>query len=327
MWRYIVKRLLAMIPVLLGVAIFVFTLLYLTPGDPATLVLGETSSEETRDAWRQKYDLDKPFVEQFYIYIRNIVLEGNFGNSYRTGRSVTAEIANRFPTTFTLAVLTASLSTVLGISLGIFSAKHRDTWIDNLARIFGMIGVSMPIFWFAILLIMLFSVRLKWLPISGIDTPLSWVLPTLSLALTYTASLMRMTRSSYLDCVGQDYVRTAKGKGQSERVITRHHVLRNALIPIVTSIGGLFGVALGGAMIMEQIYSIPGLGSLMITAINNRDYPQIRASVLMLAVLHCTVNLLVDLLYAYIDPRIKSQYQSTAKRKPKKVKVKEEVAA
>ena len=319
-WRYIIKRIFNMIPVLLGVSIVIFTLLYLTPGDPASLVLGEQASDASKQEWRDKYGLNDSFWEQYGSYISNIVIKGDFGKSYRTGKSVTVAIFERFPTTFLLAVLTSGLAMIIGLVLGIIAANHRNTWVDSAVRVFGMIGVSMPVFWFALLLIMLFSLQLGWLPVSGFYGPKYWVLPASALGLMHSASLMRITRSSMLDCIRQDYVRTARAKGQNEGVITRHHVLRNALIPIITAVGGSFGIALGGAMIMEQIFAIPGLGRLMVDAINNRDYPQVRGSVLLLAVSFSLVNLLVDVLYAYIDPRIKSQYQGASKKKQQKPK-------
>ncbi len=308
MIRYILKRLLTMLPVLLGVSFLIFTIMYFTPGDPASIYLGENASEEQVAEWRAARGLDKPYLRQYGDYLLGIVSRGDLGISYKTGKSVTKALLERFPTTFTLAIATSVVSMTVGILLGILAANHQNTWVDSLARFFGMIGVSMPMFWFGLLLILFFAVRLRILPVSGWYGPKYIILPALTLGLNHTASLMRITRSSVLDCIRQDYVTTARAKGQKESVITRHHILRNAMIPIVTAAGTSFGVALGGAMVTEQIFSIPGLGSLMVNAITNRDYPQVRGSVLLLAISFSMVNLLVDVLYAFIDPRIKARY-------------------
>lgn len=320
MWRYIGKRILMMIPVLLGVSLLIFVLLYIAPGDPAALVLGEDATVEAKDAWREKYGLNDPFIVQYLKYIGKILFKGDFGNSYRTGKSVTDAIKERFPTTFMMATCVSIVSTIFGLILGITAANHQNTWIDTIVRIIGMLGISIPHFWFALLLIMLFAVKLNWLPVSGLYGPEYWVLPAFTMGFGGSASLMRITRSSMLDNIRQDFIKTARAKGQTERVITRHHVLRNALIPIVTSIGGHFAVALGGAMILEQVFAIPGLGKLMVDAINNRDHPQVRGSVVLLATSTSIINLLIDIMYAYIDPRIKSQFASGSKKKLKEIK-------
>ena len=321
MLRYLLKRLLALIPVLLGVAFLIFTMMYFTPGDPAAMVLGDQASEEQLNEWRAARDLDKPFLEQFGKYIWGIVSQGDFGISYKTGKNVTSALLERFPTTFVLAIATCVIAMVLGVLLGILAANHQGTWIDSVLRVFGMAGVSMPIFWLGLLMILWFAVDLEWFPVSGWYGPKYLVLPALTMGLTFTASLMRTTRSSMLDCIRQDYVITARAKGQKERVITYHHVFRNALIPIITAAGSAFGIALCGAVVTEQVFSIPGLGSLMVNAITTRDYPLVRGSVLLLAVSFSLVNLLVDLLYACVDPRIKAQF---AGKSLKKKKVREE---
>lgn len=317
MFRYIVKRVLMLIPVLFCVAFLIFTMMYFSRGDPATMILGDQATQEQLDEWRQEHGLDKPFWEQFVNYIWGIVSRGDFGTSYHSGVSVTESIMERFPTTFVLAVATCFIAIICGVLLGILAANHQGTWIDNVLRILGMAGVSVPIFWLGLLMILWFAVDRQWFPVSGWYGPKYVVLPAVTMGLTFTASLMRTTRSSMLDCIRQDYVITARAKGQKERVITYHHVLRNALIPIITAAGSTFGISLCGAVITEQVFSIPGLGSLMINAINNRDYPLVRGSVLMLATSFGVVNLLVDILYACVDPRIKAQFVGSARRKKK----------
>ncbi|MDR1730581.1 MAG: ABC transporter permease [Synergistaceae bacterium] len=317
MLRYFLKRLLSLIPVLIGVAFLIFTMMYFTPGDPATVVLGDQASAEQLAQWRAARDLDKPFPEQFGKYMYRLVFRGDFGVSYKTGRNVTVSLLERFPTTFLLAIATCATAMLLGVLLGILAANRQSTWVDSVLRIFGMAGVSMPIFWLGLLLILWFAVDLKWFPVSGWYGPKYIVLPAMTMGLTFTASLMRTTRSSMLDCIRQDYVVTARAKGQKERVITYHHVFRNALIPIITAAGSTFGIALCGAVVTEQVFSIPGLGSLMVNAITTRDYPLVRGSVLLLAVSFSLVNLLVDLLYAWFDPRIKAQFTGKSRKKRK----------
>lgn len=317
MLRYFIKRLLAMIPVLLTVTFLIFTMMYFTPGDPATIILGDQASPEQVAKWRAARDLDKPFFQQFGNYLWKIVSRGDFGISYKTGKNVTSALLERFPTTFILAIATCVIAILLGVFLGILAANRQGSWIDNILRLFGMVGVSMPIFWLGLLLILWFAVQLKMFPVSGWYGPKYVVLPALAMGLTFTASIMRTTRSSMLDCIKQDYVTTALAKGQSDRVITYHHVLRNALIPIITAAGSVFGIALAGAVITEQVFSIPGLGSLMVNAITTRDYPLIRGSVILLAVSFSMVNLLVDFLYALIDPRIKAQFSGKAAKRKK----------
>lgn len=318
MLNYIIKRILAMIPVLLGVSLLIFTILYFVPGDPASLVLGEQASEESKAEWRDRYGLNDPFWAQYLDYIGGIITKGDFGNSYKTGRPITQTILERFPTTFLLAVLASSAAMLMGMLLGIIAATNKNSVIDVAVGVFGMIGVSMPIFWSALLLILFFAVQNPWFPVSGWYGPEYWVLPAVALGFHHTASIMRITRSSMLDCIRQDYVRTAKAKGQTETVTILHHVLKNAMIPIITAVGQTFGIAIGGAVILEQIFSIPGLGRLMVDGINARDYPQVRGSILLLALNISIVNLLIDILYAYVDPRIKSQFKGTSKRKQKK---------
>jgi len=317
MLRYFLKRLLAMIPVLLAVTFLIFTMMYFTPGDPATIILGDQASPEQVAKWRAARDLDKPFFQQFGNYLWKIVSRGDFGISYKTGKNVTSALLERFPTTFILAIATCVIAILLGVFLGILAANRQGTWIDNILRLFGMVGVSMPIFWLGLLLILWFAVQLKMFPVSGWYGPKYVVLPALAMGLTFTASIMRTTRSSMLDCIKQDYVTTALAKGQSDNVITYHHVLRNALIPIITAAGSVFGIALAGAVITEQVFSIPGLGSLMVNAITTRDYPLIRGSVILLAVSFSMVNLLVDFLYALVDPRIKAQFAGKAAKRKK----------
>lgn len=308
MLRYVGKRILMLIPVMLGVSLVVFCMIYFTPGDPAEYMLGVDATPEAIEAKRVELGLNGTFAEQYLRYIGKIITKFDFGTSYTTRRSVTVEILDRFPNTFRLALLSMVASAILGILLGIVSATRQYTIFDNLASAFALIGTSMPSFWFGMMLIIWFSLKLKLLPPSGFDTPSKWILPTVCLGLGSTATVMRQTRSSMLEVIRQDYIVTARAKGQKEFVIIMNHALRNALMPIITVIGISFGVHLGGAMLTETVFSIPGIGKMMVDAIAVKNYPVVQGGVLFIALCSSIVNLLVDLVYAFIDPRIKAQY-------------------
>ncbi len=317
MLKFIGKRLLMMIPVLLGVIILVFTIMFYTPGDPARIMLGAGASEEAVQQLREEKGLNRPYFVQLGDYIKNIVLHGDFGESFQTGEPVLNEILERFPTTLKLASLSVLVSLIVGLSMGILSATHQYSWIDKFATAFALLGVSMPSFWAGLMATILFSSILGWLPASGSYGWKYWILPPLVLGLHSAASIMRMTRSSLLEVIRQDYIRTARAKGQSERKVIVVHALRNALIPVVTVVGMQFGVLLGGSILIESVFALPGLGRLIIGAIGKRDRMVVQGGVLFLALSFSFVNLLVDILYAYIDPRIMSQYKALNKKKKK----------
>lgn len=310
MWRYALKRILMLIPVLLGVAFIIFSLLYVTPGDPARLILGEQVSEEAIREFREKEGLNEPFLVQFFNYLYKAVRHGDIGYSYVTKNPVAQEVLAAFPSTVKLAALAVLLSVLLGVPFGIVSAVKQYSWFDSMVMFFAMLGISMPTFWLGLLLILFFSVELGWLPSSGFDSFSSMILPAFALALHSMALITRMTRSSMLEIIRQDYIRTARSKGQLEKLVVLRHALANALIPVVTVIGLQFGNLLGGALLTESIFSIPGIGRLMVDAIKMRDYPVVQGGVLFIAIAFSVVNLFVDLTYAWVDPRIKAQYKS-----------------
>lgn len=310
MLRYIGKRILWLFPVIIGVTIILFVLQAMVPGDPADLALGDSASVEDKAKWREQYGLDEPIAVQYGKYMYNLVFKGDFGKSYRTGMPVANEVVSSWPITFVLALVSTLIASIIGIILGIISALCRGKWIDSLLRVFSMLGISVPHFWFGLLMILLFAVKLKWLPVSGLYGPEYWVLPIVVLSILSSATILRISRSSVLDCVAADYVNTARAKGQKERKIISHHILRNALIPIITTIGISFSASLAGSMVMEQIFVIPGLGTLLITAINNRDYSMLRAGVLLTAITAAIINLLMDILYAAFDPRVKDRLKN-----------------
>lgn len=307
MLRYIIRRILFLIPVLLGVAFCVFTLLYLTPGDPARIVLGDLATDEAIKEFRDKEGLNDPYLVQFGNYVYKAVFKGDIGRSYSSKRPVMTEILTAFPYTLKLAAFAMIIAIIIGIPCGIISAIKQYSWFDTVTMIFAMVGLAMPVFWLGLLLILLFSVRLRWLPSSGFSTFKAMILPSVALAAQSISMVTRMTRSSMLEVIRADYIRTARAKGQKESVVIWVHALRNALIPVVTLCGLQFGHLLAGAILTESIFAIPGVGRLMVQAIMARDYPMVQGGVLFVAIAFSIVNLLVDLLYAYIDPRIKAE--------------------
>ena len=309
MYKFILKRLGMMIPVIFGVIFVVFTLTYITEGCPATILTGELAAPEEIAALRTELGLDDPFIIQFTRYVAN-VFRLDFGTSFASRRPVFTEVITRLPTTAHMAAMSIIIAVFLGIPLGILSATKHNTLLDNGATVVGLLGISIPPFWLGMMLIILFSVNLGWLPASGFATPRHWILPSFTIAVASMAFIMRMTRSSMLEVVRQDYIRTARAKGQKESKIIFHHALKNALIPVITITGLQFGVLIGGAIVTETIYAVPGLGRYMVESIARRDFPVIQGGVLLIALSYSFVNLLVDVLYAYVDPRIKSQYTS-----------------
>lgn len=314
MAKYICKRILMMIPVLLGVILVVFIMNHISPGNPAKLLAGEGATEEAVEALEEELGLNDPLYIQFFNYVKGIVTKFDLGTSYQTKRPVIDELMDRFPTTAKLALLSILVSTIVGITLGIISAVRQNTLIDHLSTGFALIGVSMPAFWAGMMLILLFSIYLKWLPVSGIDSWTGWILPAFTSSMVSMATITRMTRSSMLEVLCQDYIVTARAKGLGERIIIIKHALKNALIPIITVVGIQLGTMLGGAVLTESVFSIPGLGKYMVDSIKNRDYPVVQGGVLLLAIVFSFVNLFVDIIYAYVDPRIKSQYSRSKKR-------------
>lgn len=309
MFKYIMRRLLMLIPVLLGVSFIVFTLMHFTPGDPARIVLGESAPQQAIEDLREEMGLNDPFFVQYFNYLKKLVLHQDLGNSYVTKQPVMKEIVAAFPATFKLATSAVIVAIVLGIPIGIFSAVKQYSIFDNISMGLALIGISMPVFWLGLLLILLFSVQFKILPSSGYSSFQHMILPAVSLGAQSLAIIARMTRSSMLEVIGQDYVRTARAKGQKESKVILKHAFKNALIPISTSIGLQFGGLLGGAVLTETIFSIPGIGRLMVDSIKMRDFPLVQGSVLIISIVFSVVNLLVDLYYAYIDPRVRSQYK------------------
>ena len=294
-----------MIPITFGILTLVFSLIHLIPGDPARQIAGENACEEDIVAVRKALGLDQPLWSQYVSYLGHVV-RGDLGRSFQTNEAVSKQIAARYPATIQLAFGSMFVALLVAFPLGIISAIYRNSWIDNLARFFALIGVSMPSFWFGPLLIIAFAINHQWFPVSGRDQGLrSLVLPSVTMGLALAAILTRMIRVSLADELTQLYVTTAIAKGVTRSKAIFRHALKNALIPVITVLGLQFGSLLTGAIITEQIFSWPGLGRLLIQSISQRDYPQVQASILVIALTYIMVNFISDLLYGVVDPRIK----------------------
>ncbi len=320
MARYIARRLLLMIPVLLGVITIVFILLHTTSGDPARIILGDNAPQEAYDKLNEEMGFNDPLPVQYGRYLYNLIVKRDMGNSYSTGRSVIGEIKNRFKNTMQLAVMSAIVTLILSAPLGVIAAIRQYSWMDNFSTTMALIMSSMPNFFLGLLLSLLFALKLKWLPAAGWKHWQNYILPVLTVALHATAGSMRQTRSAMLEIIRQDYIRTARAKGQTELKVVWHHAFKNALIPIITIVAVQIGTLLGGAVVAETVFSIPGLGKYMVEAIKIRDYPVVQGGVLVLSIMFSLVNLAADILYAFIDPRIKAQFGSRARRLKREVK-------
>lgn len=326
MGKYIIKRLLWMIPIVLGVTILVFTLMTFCPGNPAEIILGSTATEADMLAKTEELGLNNPFIVRLGTYMSDVFIHHDLGNSWVTGVAIVPSILERLPRTIMLTIVTLLIAFGPGIPLGVFAATHQNRWQDSLCMVLALIGVAIPNFWLALMLILVFSVNLGWLPAMGINAGLvSYILPAVSGCMTCLATCARQTRSSMLDVIRSDYITTARSKGVPERTVILKHALKNALIPIITMAGSTFGVLLGGMMIIETVFSIPGMGTYIIGAVNNRDYPIVQGGTIFLAITFSLCMLIVDLLYAAVDPRIKAQYASSKKTK-KEPKAKEATA-
>lgn len=307
MVRYIARRLLLLVPVLLGITVFVFVTIRFAPGDPIFVMLGQEYNEEVAADLRTKLGLDEPIVVQYFLWL-NRIAHGDFGRSFFAREPALSLVASRLPNTVALAVTTMVVAIALAIPLGVLSAAYKDTSVDNVTRVAAMMGVSMPVFWLGILLLLAFSLYLRWFPAGGSIGEhglKALVLPSIALGTAYAALIMRMTRSSMVDVLSEDYIRTARSKGLREVPVYARHALGNALLPVITVIGLQFGELLGGVVLTETVFNIPGLGRLFLESILRRDYPVIQTSVLVTTTSFVLINLVVDVLYGFLDPRIR----------------------
>ena len=309
MLKYIGRRILAMIPVVIGITFLVFMIMQLAPGDPAKLILGDNAPPEAVEALREEMGLNDPLLVQYGRYMINL-LHGDMGTSYVNNRPVTEEVFSRVPATFKLAAVSAIVSIIIAIPLGILAAIKQNTLIDHASMVLSLVGISMPAFWLALMLMLVFSLRLGWLPPQGADDGWkSYVMPSIAIGFMNMAAIARTTRSSMLDTVRQDYIRTARAKGITENEVVMHHAFRNALIPTITIVGVQLGGLLGGAVLTETVFAWPGLGRYIVQSVNGRDVPAVLGCIIVLSVGFSIVNLIVDLLYGFVDPRVRSMYQ------------------
>lgn len=309
MHKYVIKRLLMLIPVIIGVSFLVFFIMSLAPGDPARTILGENAPIEAVEALREELGLNDPLLTRYANYMLDL-LHGDLGESYKSGRPVFGEIVARFPATLKLAFWGMVFAVALSIPIGIISATRQYSITDSVSMIFALLGVATPNFWLGLMLIIAFSLHLGWFPSGGADSGWrSLVLPVITLGTGCMANITRTTRSSMLEVIRQDYIRTAKAKGVPKNKVINKHALKNALIPVVTVIGLQFGSLLGGAVLTETVFSWPGVGTLLVNSIKAKDTPAVLGCVIVFSICFSIVNLCVDLLYAYIDPRIKSKYK------------------
>lgn len=322
MTRYIIKRILWIIPVMIGVITIAFALNLMTPGDPVTTILGSDASEEAKIQLAEELGLDEPAGVRYVKYIWNFFTKLDLGISYSNREPVREEIFSRFPKTMTLALGSIALAILIGIPIGVISAVKQYSWVDNLSMGGSMFFVSVPNFWLSLMLMLLFAVKLKWLPPANVTNPLGWILPIAVMAVGSAANIARITRSSMLESTRQDYVDTAKAKGLSGAQVVFRHCIRNALIPVVTAIGNQIGVQLGGALAIETVFAIPGIGTYLVSSIAARNYSAVQGSVVFLALVFSIVNLLVDILYTFIDPRLKETFKAEGKMKRNRLAIK-----
>ena len=317
MIRYILQRLLLMVPVMLGLIIIIFTLMYVTPGDPAYSMLGDNATPAQVLSIHKELKLDDPYIVRLSRYVVG-VLHGDFGISYRSKQPVMTEILHRFPYTLKLALFSTLLAIIIGVFAGVVSAVKQYSALDKILTSFSLIGVSAPSFWLAMILVLIFALQLHLLPPTGSYGFQYWILPVFTLGLQASASIMRMTRTSMLEVVRQDYIRTSRAKGQNELVTIIRHAFRNALIPVVTVIGLQISHFLAGAVLIETVFAIPGLGKYIVDSVGYKDYPVVQGGVLWIGFNCIIINLITDILYFFIDPRIKSMY--AIKKRSNKVK-------
>lgn len=307
MAKYVIKRLLLLIPTVFVVIFIIFTIMNITPGDPGRLILGPTATQEAVDAFNEKFGVNDPFFTRFFNYCGGLI-QGDLGTSYRSQHAVAGEIFARLPYTLTLAILSILIGSFLGISLGVLSAVKQYSVTDAVSTSISMILGAVPPFLLGMVVIYVFSYKLNLLPSGGVRQWTSYILPVMTVAVSTAAGLLRITRAMVLETIRQDYVRTARAKGAAERRVIWKHALKNSLLPVITTLGMRFGASLGGSVVIEKVFNIPGLGNYILTSIQGKDMPAVLSSIVVISVMFCLVMLLVDLVYAFIDPRIKAKY-------------------
>lgn len=317
MAKYILKRLLYMIPVLFGVIVFVFVLKVITPGDPVDLILPATASVAEKEAVRESLGLNDPIIVQFGNYIWGIVTRMDLGKSYVTNLPVTQELFSRFPKTIVIGLAALVVSQLIANPLGILAAVKQNTWIDNLIVFFTMVGSALPNFWLALMMISIFSVKMGVLPSMYNGSLSSWVMPVICASFGSIAATARGVRTTMLEVIRQDYIRTARAKGASETTVILHHGYRNTMIPVVAGIGSALGMLMGGSLIVESVFAVPGVGKFITDAINSRNWPIVQGGTIILSAYNILVNLGVDIMYTVVDPRMKTTFVKNKQRKQK----------
>ncbi len=318
MWRYVLNRLVWLVVIVVCVAIMIFTIMWFVPGDPAQIMLSGVGTQAEIEALREQMGLDRPYMVQLGEFLYDTFIKFDFGTSYVYRVPVATELMRRLPRTFLLGLYSILIATVIGLPLGVTAALHRNSIQDQGLLLFSMIFISIPQFWLALEMMLLFSVRLGWLPTSGIGSWKCWVMPVIANCIGSITMNARQTRSAVLETARADFVTTARAKGVPETKVIWQHMMPNALLPVISSIGNSFATMIAGTTVIETVFSFPGIGTYMMTAISGRDYPVIRACVLVLAIYTAVVMLIVDLIYAYLDPRIKAQYVGYSAKKNKK---------
>lgn len=308
MYRYVIKRILMIIPILLGVSLIIFSIVHLSPGDPAQNILGPEASQAQIAELNHKLGYDRPFFVQYFLYMKNLLLRFDMGRSWYTNVEVGSEIVARLPLTIEIAFYGILGAAILGIPLGVLSAVKQYSSIDFISVVISMFLAALPIFWLGMVLQLIFSLKLGLLPSSGTGAWIYLIMPTLSLALPYAAQELRYTRSSMLESIRQDFVRTARAKGAPEKIVIWKHALGNALLPVITITGINFGALIGGAVVIESLFNLPGLGMLLVKGVTLKDVPVVMGCTLTLSSIYCLVMLIIDLLYGFADPRIKALY-------------------
>lgn len=315
MLKYTLIRILQMIPVLLGVMVIVFSLSYMMPGDPVLMQMPDNYTQEYYDEVKHDMGLDRPYIVQLGSYIWGVVTRLDLGTSYMTNRAVTEQISERVWVSVRIGLISVFMTALLGIPFGIIAAVKQNSPLDVTVSMFAVFLASVPGFWLALMGIIVFSIKLNILPASGLTSWKHYILPVISNGMMSIAGTTRMMRSTLLEVIRQDYIRTARAKGLKQSAVTRRHALKNGLIPVITVIGSQLSMIMGGSILVETIYSVPGLGTLMNTAISSKNYPVVQSGILVISITVCIMNLVVDLAYAFIDPRIKAQYTSGKKKK------------
>lgn len=308
MHRFILKRLMMMIPIVIGVSLLIFVIIDLIPGDPGSSLLGAGAQQEDIDMMNEQLGYNKPLIQRYLTYMYNAVFKLDFGKSYATKKPVLAEIANRMPVSLAVAFNAIFFSLVFGVPLGVLSAVKQNTVFDRVPTGIALLMASQPAFLIGLVLMLIFSLRLGWFPATGIESWKSYVMPMIALGLPYGGRQLRFTRSSMLETIRQDYVRTARAKGASERLVIWRHAMKNALLPVITVAGNSFGILIGGAIATETLFGLPGLGSFIVAGIRQKDVPVVTGGIIVFAVVFAFVILAVDLSYAMVDPRIKAKY-------------------